>query len=117
MRQKVALTAAHLLCVGKVADMGMGSGRGACARCALSDDARVESISIRRWSNSLARSSLFRILSSCRDIADRVLPDNAIDGIFDSSVLHHVTSFGGYRYDNAARALENQIGALRTTVR
>ena len=28
MRQKVALTAAHLLCVGKVADMGMGVGRG-----------------------------------------------------------------------------------------
>jgi len=26
MRQKVALTAAHLLCEGRVADMGMGSG-------------------------------------------------------------------------------------------
>ena len=35
MRQKVALTAAHLLCTGKVADMGMGSGAGSDALAAL----------------------------------------------------------------------------------
>ena len=31
MRQKVALTAAYLLCEGRVADMGMGSGAGSQA--------------------------------------------------------------------------------------
>src|SRR5215831_13818487 len=35
MRQKVALTAAHLLCRGRVADMGMGSGAGSYALAAL----------------------------------------------------------------------------------
>ena len=35
MRQKVALTAAHLLCTGRVADMGMGSGSGSHALAAL----------------------------------------------------------------------------------
>ena len=32
-----------------------------------------------------------------------VFPPGSLDGIFDSSVLHHVTSFGGYRHANAAR--------------
>ena len=36
MRQKVALTAAHLLCEGRVADMGMGSGAGSFALAARS---------------------------------------------------------------------------------
>lgn len=35
MRQKVALTAAHLLGRGRVADMGMGSGAGTAALAAL----------------------------------------------------------------------------------
>src|SRR3970040_1982621 len=35
MRQKVALTAAHLLGVGRVADLGMGSGTGTQALAAL----------------------------------------------------------------------------------
>jgi hypothetical protein len=35
MRRKVALTAAHLLCEGEVADMGMGSGTGSSALAAL----------------------------------------------------------------------------------
>src|SRR5262249_4603954 len=35
MRQKVALTAAHLLCEGRIADMGMGSGSGSLALASL----------------------------------------------------------------------------------
>ena len=35
MQQKVALTAAHLLCLGRVADMGMGSGAGSKSLAAL----------------------------------------------------------------------------------
>jgi hypothetical protein len=34
MRQKVALTAAHLLSEGEIADMGMGSGEGSAALAA-----------------------------------------------------------------------------------
>ena len=39
--------------------------------------------------------------------------DATLDGIFDSSVLHHVTSYGGYAYANAERAIEAQVAALK----
>ena len=41
MKQKVALTAAHLLCRGRVADMGMGSGGGSRALAALYPELEV----------------------------------------------------------------------------
>ena len=38
-----------------------------------------------------------------KSIAKPVFEPGTLDGIFDSSVLHHVTTFGGYAHDNAAR--------------
>src|SRR4051794_25599778 len=55
MRQKVALTAAHLLCTGKVADMGMGSGAGSHALAALYPMLRVAGVDLDETMVTMAR--------------------------------------------------------------
>lgn len=115
MRQKVALTAAHLLSQGKVADMGMGSGTGSHALAALYPGLQVVGVDIDPHTVELARERyrLPNLGFAVGDIAERVFAPESLDGILDSSVLHHVTSFGGYRHENAARALERQVEQLR----
>ncbi|HVH47414.1 MAG TPA: methyltransferase domain-containing protein, partial [Labilithrix sp.] len=115
MRQKVALTAAHLLCTGKIADMGMGSGAGSHALAALYPMLSVVGVDLDGTMVAMAkeRYRLPNLDFVQGDIATRVFEAETLDGIFDSSVLHHVTSFGGYDYERAARCLENQIHALK----
>ena len=114
MRQKVALTAAHLLCEGRVADMGMGSGAGSHALAALYPGLEVIGVDLDPTMVRLARER--HVLPNLRfvegDIAAAVFPPESLDGIFDSSVLHHVTSFGGYDRAAAARAIEAQVVQL-----
>jgi hypothetical protein len=115
MRQKVALTAAHFLCRGRVADMGMGSGAGTHALAALHPDLEVVGVDVDERMVALARERYrlpnLRFLQG--DIAGPVFEDESLDGILDSSVLHHVTSFGGYRHESAAEAIEAQASALK----
>jgi SAM-dependent methyltransferase len=115
MRQKVALTAAHLLCVGKVADMGMGSGSGSDALAALYPSLHVVGVDLDPRMVELAQSSHHRPNLEFRvgDVAGGVFAEGSLDGIFDSSVLHHVTSFGGYEHARAAEALRAQARMLR----
>jgi SAM-dependent methyltransferase len=115
MRQKVALTAAHLLCEGKIADMGMGSGQGSHALAALYPRLEVVGVDIDATMVALAREQyrLPNLSFVAGDIAGPVFPPESLDGIFDSSVLHHVTSFGAYRHQNAADALAAQVAELR----
>lgn len=115
MKQKVALTAAHLLAQGTVADMGMGSGSGSFALASLYPSLSVIGVDINPTMVALAAEKFGRPNLSfiCGDIASRVFPDESLDGIFDSSVLHHVTTFTNYEYEAAARALENQARQLR----
>src|SRR5687767_1533212 len=98
MRQKVALTAAHLLCEGRIADMGMGSGQGSHALAALYPRLEVVGVDIDATMVELARQryQLGNLTFVAGDIGRPVFPPGSVDGIFDSSVLHHVTSFGGY---------------------
>jgi SAM-dependent methyltransferase len=114
MRQKVALTAAHVLCRGRVADMGMGSGAGSEALAALYPEMNVVGVDVDPAMVALAREKFARANLSfvVGDVAAPVFEASSLDAIFDSSVLHHVTSFGGYSYDNARRALEVQAGEL-----
>ncbi|WP_394826053.1 methyltransferase domain-containing protein [Pendulispora albinea] len=115
MRQKVALTAAHLLCTGKVADMGMGSGAGSHALAALYPMLAVAGVDLDPTMVEMARER-FRLpnLEFLQgDIAARIFPARTLDGIFDSSVLHHVTTFGGYEHARAAACLANQADALK----
>jgi SAM-dependent methyltransferase len=116
MRQKVALTAAHFLCRGRVADMGMGSGSGTHALAALYPDLEVVGVDVDERMVALAREHyrLPNLRFVHGDVAGRVFDDESLDGILDSSVLHHVTSFGGYRHASAAAAIEAQSRALKT---
>ncbi len=115
MRQKVALTAAHLLGQGKVADMGMGSGLGSHALAALYPNLQVVGVDLDPVMVELAqeRYRLPNLSFKVGDIAQPVFESESLDGIFDSSVMHHVTTFGGYRYENAAKALEAQVTQLK----
>jgi SAM-dependent methyltransferase len=115
MRQKVALTAAHLLCEGRVADMGMGSGQGSHALAALYPRLEVVGVDIDATMVALAREQYRAPNLSFvdGDIGRAVFPDGSLDGIFDSSVLHHVTSYRGYRHENAADALTAQVAELK----
>jgi ubiquinone/menaquinone biosynthesis C-methylase UbiE len=115
MRQKVALTAAHLLGRGRIADMGMGSGAGSHALAALYPQLEVVGVDVDPTMVNLAREryALPNLSFVVGDVATPVFGDETLDGVFDSSVLHHVTSFGGYDHENAARALAIQSRALK----
>lgn len=115
MRQKVALTAAHLMARGTVADMGMGSGSGSHALASLYPGLRVIGVDVNPEMVARARERypLPNLEFREGDIAGPCFPEGTLDGIFDSSVLHHVTSFTGYDHGAARRALEAQVGQLR----
>jgi ubiquinone/menaquinone biosynthesis C-methylase UbiE len=115
MKQKVALTAAHLLCRGRIADMGMGSGAGSHALAALYPQLEVVGVDVDANMVALARERyvLPNLSFVTGDVAQPVFPEASLDGVFDSSVLHHVTTFGGYDHENATRALAVQARALK----
>jgi SAM-dependent methyltransferase len=115
MRQKVALTAAHLLCTGRVADMGMGSGAGSHALAALYPSLEVIGIDVDPHMVAMARGkyTLPNLSFLVGDIATELFPEGSLDGILNSSVLHHVTSFGGYAHDAAAKCVRAQARALK----
>ena len=81
MRQKVALTAAHLLCEGRVADMGTGSGGASHAFAQLYPRLEVVGVDVSETMVALARErfQLARLLA----ITD---PDNTAS----QAVLEHV---------------------------
>lgn len=115
MQQKVALTAAHVLTEGWLADMGMGSGTGSDALAGLYPSIRVTGVDINpemveRAAAKYQRPNLdFRV----GDIAERCFEPGSLDTIFNSSVLHHVTTFNGYDHQWAERALVHQVEQLK----
>ena len=114
MRQKVALTAAHLLGRGRIADMGMGSGAGSHALAALYPALEVVGVDVDPAMVQLARAKYQgpNLSFVAGDIAAPLFAPASLDGIFDSSVLHHVTSFGGYDRESAGRCLAVQADEL-----
>jgi len=114
MRQKVALTAAHLPSRGRVADMGMGSGSGSLALAALYPRLQVVGVDVNPRMVELAGKQHHRPNLSFRvgDIAESCFSEGSLDGIVNSSVLHHVTSYNGYQYAQASRALAAQAKQL-----
>ncbi|MEZ6184497.1 MAG: class I SAM-dependent methyltransferase [Planctomycetota bacterium] len=115
MRQKVALTAAHLLGEGRVADMGMGSGAGSAALAGLYPRLEVTGVDLSPTMVALAQERFGErpnLQFREGDIAQPCFPPESLAGIFDSSVLHHVTSFGAYDRVAAARCLAAQVPQL-----
>jgi len=116
MQQKVALTTAHFPVRGRIADMGSGSGRGtydlACLYGGLElIGVDINPITIERASQQFQRSNLSYAVG---DIAEMVFPAESLDGILDSSVLHHVTSFNNFDVNRVFATLDNQVGQLKT---
>ncbi len=114
MRQKVALVAAHLSARGRVADMGMGSGTGSHALAALYPALDVVGVDLDPTMVDIAteRYDLPNLSFKVGDIATPVFEDGHLQAIVDSSVLHHVTTFGGYRHKAAGEALAVQSKQL-----
>lgn len=115
MRQKVALTAAHLLCEGRIADMGSGSGGASYALALLYPGLEVVGVDLSDTMVELARERhrLPNLRFIVGDVAAPVFDAGSLDGIFASSVLHHVTSFNGYDPQAAHGALAAQALQLR----
>lgn len=114
MRVKVALTAAHVLGGGRVADMGMGSGAGSAALAGLYPGLEVVGVDLDPHLVERARQEhvLPNLSFVVGDVAQDVFAPGSLAAVFDSSVLHHVTSFGGYDRAAALRALTVQARAL-----
>lgn len=115
MRVKVAGAAAHLRASGRVADMGMGSGAGSFALASLYPQLEVIGVDLdpEMVARARERYQLPNLSFVVGDVADPPFEPSSLDGVFDSSVLHHVTSFGGYDHEAAARALAAQVACLR----
>nr|AYM52405.1 hypothetical protein [Cystobacter sp.] len=116
MQQKVALTTAHFPTRGRVADMGSGSGRGTHDLTCLYRGLELVGVDINPVSVEMAAASYQRpnLRFVVGDIADPVFPPESLDGVLDSSVLHHVTSFNGFSLARLEECLDNQVRALRT---
>ena len=86
MRQKVALTAAHLLAEGQVADMGMGSGAGSHALAALYPQLRVVGVDIdpKMVERAAATHRLPNLRFIAGDIAAPCFPDGTVEAMLDS---------------------------------
>jgi SAM-dependent methyltransferase len=115
MQQKVALTAAHMLGRGWLADMGMGSGTGSEALAALYPELRVTGVDINPEMVELAQEKykLPNLDFLVGDIGQTCFEEESLDVVFDSSVLHHVTTFNGYDKSKATEAIKNQVKQLK----
>lgn len=115
MQQKVALTTAHFPTTGRIADMGSGSGRGTYDLACLHPGLELVGVDINPAAVASAQDAYRRpnLRYVQGDIADPVFPPESLDGILDSSVLHHVTSFTGYGTARLEECLDHQVAALR----
>ena len=115
MQQKVALTTAHFPVRGKIADMGSGSGRGTYDLASLYDGLEligvdINPISVEFSNEKFKRPNLSYIVG---DISQMVFPENSLDGVLDSSVLHHVTSFNDFDVKRVLQTFNNQVAQLK----
>jgi SAM-dependent methyltransferase len=115
MQQKVALTTAFFPTAGKIADMGSGSGRGTYDLACLYPRLELVGVDINPLSVERSRESYRRanLRYEVGDIADTVFAPSSLDGVLDSSVLHHVTSFNDFSLARLETCLRNQVAALR----
>ncbi|HJQ32483.1 MAG TPA: methyltransferase domain-containing protein [Pyrinomonadaceae bacterium] len=116
MQQKVALTTAHFPVRGRIADMGSGSGRGtydlACLYSGLElVGVDINPVSVERAAREFQRPNLSYAVG---DISGMVFEPESLDGILDSSVLHHVTSFNNFDVRRVFATLDNQVAQLKT---
>lgn len=115
MQQKVALTTAHFPVRGRIADMGCGSGRGTYDLACLYSGLELIGVDINPVSVEMSAQEYRRpnLSYTVGDIAEMVFPAEWLDGILDSSVLHHVTSFNNFDVNRVLMTLDNQVAQLK----
>ncbi len=115
MQQKIALTTAHFPSRGRIADMGSGSGSGTFDLAGLFHDLELVGVDINSVTVEYSRNhyKAENLSFAVGDIAENVFPPNSLDGILDSSVLHHVTSFNGFDVLQITKTLQNQVAQLK----
>lgn len=115
MQQKIALTTAHFPSRGKIADMGSGSGSGTFDLARLYRDLELIGVDINPVTVEYSRThyKAENLKFEVGDIAENVFAENVLDGILDSSVLHHVTSFNNFDAKQVAKTLKNQVAQLK----
>lgn len=115
MQQKVALTTAHFPVRGRIADMGSGSGRGTHDLAHLYHTLDLIGVDINPIAVERSRTEfqLQNLSYKCGDISEMVFPANSLDGILDSSVLHHVTSFNDFSVERVYLTLDRQVTQLK----
>lgn len=115
MAQKVAFVTAYLPARGTVADMGSGSGKGSYDLARLFPDLRIIGVDVNpvavghAQKNYILPNLEFRV----GDIALDIFPEETLDGIVNSSVLHHVTSFNDFQIQKIYRLFDHQVRALK----
>ena len=116
MQQKIALTTAHFPSRGTIADMGSGSGSGTFDLARLYKDLQLVGVDINPVTVEYSRNhyTAENLKFEVGDIAENVFAENSLDGILDSSVLHHVTSFNNFDVLQIAKTLKNQVAQLKT---
>ena len=116
MQQKIALTTAHFPSHGKIADMGSGSGSGTFDLAKLYENLTLIGVDINPVTVEYSQKhyKLPNLSFETGDIADKVFATESLDGILDSSVLHHVTSFNGFDVKQINRTISNQVAQLKT---
>lgn len=115
MQQKIALTTAHFPSRGKIADMGSGSGSGSFDLAKLYKDLQLIGVDINPVTVEYSRKhyKAENLTFEVGDIAENVFAENSLDGILDSSVLHHVTSFNNFDVLQIAKTIKNQVAQLK----
>jgi hypothetical protein len=115
VQQKLAYTTAHFPAQGAVVDMGSGSGLGTFQLAQLHPHLKLIGVDINPVSVAHARETYqlpnLRYLEG--DIGAPLFAPGSLDGILDSSVFHHLTSFNGFDVAQVQRALAVQAEALR----
>src|SRR3989344_2439440 len=108
MRQKVALICSYFPALGRIVDMGSGSGRGSLDLANLYPALDVVGVDISAEAVEFSRKQHVKDNLSFRvgDIADSLFPSESVDGFLNSSVLHHVTSFNGFGLDKVYSLLD-----------
>lgn len=115
MQQKIALTTAHFPSRGTIADMGSGSGSGTFDLARLYKNLKLVGVDINAKTVKYSRKNYKaeNLRYETGDIAENVFAENSLDGILDSSVLHHVTSFNGFDVLQITKTLRNQVAQLK----
>lgn len=115
MQQKIALTTAHFPSRGRIADMGSGSGSGTYDLARLYENLTLVGVDINPVTVEYSRNhyKLPNLSFETGDIAEKVFENESLDGILDSSVLHHVTSFNGFDVRQINRTISNQVAQLK----